>query len=1125
MGSRLDSGIYLRHIPPLLPLLLSGCLINVGPGPDLGTCANPPEGVYTYGEIGIGTCVSGPGDMEFFEQDGKTWLAVSNADPYRNFSGGSLLLIDFDSIDFTVERNILGDLEAYSLATEPYVGGIGYVADRKLMLLTGRYSEDARTRDYDDRVFVIDVSDPQNPQPWSEGDELRLKDDPFPIVVNGESGQAYIVNLTDHSISVIDTTTTPLEVVDIAAPPQLDSGIFTDLDTSGSLAELAGLTIQSTKYLTADQWTLSWVDGTYRIWAPTDDGYVRWSTGDQENYVQSAYGLDLFPELSSDVTAINDPSMSLLGGLLMSFFSDNGTIRSATQGTIGVGDWVILDTPYLVGGTGWDADLGGPIVLSIEEIPTMFYDGRSGSGGASIGVAYAEDGEVYIRHSDAVLTPPSGESYEDPFVWNDPNTGGLRMWFSHWNGENWTIGLSEGYDTVTWSNVETVLSLDGGHVAAPVVTYTNGRYLMWFTESTGTQWTHNVTWSYDGRDWQDPIQVLSDDRSFDLSQPPRVGLQVDASGSWRIEGANAGVLDGYVAAGAGEFFALENGFSLQMANGQEFSSDILADFSVNGVVPGSFAEINGVDTLFVTTTGDDLRTHIGALQRLNGVWYGVNANVIPAGDGGNEAGADSPVIFGEDGDWTLFYGATDSEGLTTIRRAESSDGIHFSPQRGRVVQSEASFDSYSQLPHSVQITEDEDIRLWYGGSNGNRFHIGAAISTDNGETFAPEPGPIDEYQMSTGQPTDFDDSGVRDPLVFTADGSTQMYYSGFDGAAWNIGHAILEDDIWVRSQHPVNDEALAALSGLWHTFSANGVHSPVISSSANYYEVLYGGFDGNINRVGRAVADLDSPQTLFPTQRFPTVGDYLTFATDRGDYQGSVIELEQSVQAFSTSGIGVAGMTYDEQKGFLYLPSKLASFLYVIDVRDDSDGTFEDTNYLDIETILRVKTITGVNGFRDVIRVGDLLYLTSRQPDGIVVLNLDEIEDNNTKEASDISALAALPLHSLLEDGELDTLATIGGAGIAITNDKETLLATHFRGNGVYAFDLEMGAYGQEVAWIPNIGENPHKIVISPNGRYAVVANYIGEIDELTVSSTLAIIDLEPTSDTYLEVVTWLVNR
>ena len=50
--------------------------------------------------------------------------------------------------------------------------------------------------------------------------------------------------------------------------------------------------------------------------------------------------------------------------------------------------------------------------------------------------------------------------------------------------------------------------------------------------------------------------------------------------------------------------------------------------------------------------------------------------------------------------------------------------------------------------------------------------------------------------------------------------------------------------------------------------------------------------------------------------------------------------------------------------------------------------------------------------------------------------------------------------------------------------------------------------------------------MLSPDGRYAVVANFAGEVSPTNLAeSTLAIIDVDETSPTYLEVLTWVVNQ
>ena len=255
----------------------------------------------------------------------------------------------------------------------------------------------------------------------------------------------------------------------------------------------------------------------------------------------------------------------------------------------------------------------------------------------------------------------------------------------------------------------------------------------------------------------------------------------------------------------------------------------------------------------------------------------------------------------------------------------------------------------------------------------------------------------------------------------------------------------------------------------------------------------------------------------------------MSFTTEQGRTGTSVIELAQANQFFSTSGTGMSAMTHDPARGFLYVVSKLDAFVYVVDVRDDSGGTLDDSNYLDLET-LAVTPSSGTTGYRGALLdpARDRLYLTSRSPEGVVILDLTQLVDNDAKEVSWYTAMGVLAMQSeITNDRGVDSTSRIGGAGMTLSADGRYLLATHHRSNAVAAFDLEQGAWGEEIAWLAHIGENPHVVRLTPDGRHAVVANYVGDVDPdgRATSATLAVIDMDPESETFLEVVTWLVNR
>ena len=67
-----------------------------------------------------------PADIAFFEDtQGKTWLSVANANHYYNFDSGSVLLIDWESVDKTKgATNLMHTLSAVANDTSNYIGAV-----------------------------------------------------------------------------------------------------------------------------------------------------------------------------------------------------------------------------------------------------------------------------------------------------------------------------------------------------------------------------------------------------------------------------------------------------------------------------------------------------------------------------------------------------------------------------------------------------------------------------------------------------------------------------------------------------------------------------------------------------------------------------------------------------------------------------------------------------------------------------------------------------------------------------------------------------------------------------------------------------------------------------------------
>jgi predicted GH43/DUF377 family glycosyl hydrolase len=1114
----------------LLLLALTACVSQPGPGPDLGDCADVPEGIYSFGELGIGTCLAGPVDLRFYQRDGRTWLGVTNANPFRLFTTGSLLSIGVDDLDLDQPVHDISKLEAYALPLESYTGRLGVDASRGLAVVPSRLSADTYTTTSTDQAWLINLQDPTAPAFVQDKRFITVRADPYEVVIDERNDRAFVLNATSYSISVIDLGSSPPTLLD-PAPASLITGItYDDADGSGSTFELLGDVIVTTSQqhiVTTDQWTGTWIEGTTRLWAETPLGLQRW-TGSGSSYAASGFGAELGLDLSETLTHVSDPWISSGTSNLIAHFADAGMILTTeTDGS--AGGWGVSGiSAALIGGEDWNASLGGPSVVTVDGRVLMYFDGRTEPGAAgSIGVATTADSVSFNAQAEPLLTPDGTlTDLAHPSVLVDVFTGNVRMWLGAVRDGRWTIALSESPDGVTaWSSPEVVLELPGEHAGAPFVAWVGGRYEMWLAVSEGGAWHHAHAWSWDGETWSDPELLFAPEIDFDPTRPPRAGVQIDSSLAWRVEGANTGLLNAPLISGSEAAFSSQ-GFSLRAAAGHEVGTTVAGLRSAGGVIPGSVLDVDGWKTLYVTLIDEDGRGSLAALRPLGDTWGTAAANLIPTNSGGNVAGASAPVVYEHDGAYHMLY-AAERAGLTTIRHAVSEDGLSFTPTDGGALTSLPALAVQAAIPGSVEQLTDGTLRLWFAGTDGGAFRVSAADSTD-GVRFTPVTLGSSAAHLSEGEPGTFDDSGVRDPMVVLDGDKRRMWYSGFDGSIWAIGTATQEaDGSWTRRIADLAEVPTAVLSPVSRTFAAISVHRPVAEPVPGGWRLWHAGDDGFNERIGQAFATEDR---VFPTWRFPTPGDTLGFVTRRGETGRSEIRLDQTVDGVRLpSPAGDNGPTaalFDEARGLLFAVAQSSGLILAIDVRDDSTATWDDLNYLDIEAVLRVRTTTGLIGFNDLVLAADnRLYLASQEPDAIVIIDTSVLVDDDVKQVYDTPALAALTMHDLTDDADNASAGQLGAAGLALVPSQDLLIVTHFRDNSVSIFDLSVGAHGEEIRYIEHIGENPHVVRVSPDERYAVIGVNQGDVYDSVASSQLAILDLDQTSPTYLSVISRIVNR
>ncbi|MCB9762874.1 MAG: hypothetical protein H6739_23945 [Alphaproteobacteria bacterium] len=1132
---------------PSLPAVTLVALLTLGgcressPLPDVGACADYPAGIYDYGDIGIGTCLSGPVDLKWRADPAdpsQVTLLVTNANPYLDFTDGSVLAIDLSQVPLDGGEVVVSDVAASAISLPRFVGYMDLVPARDLLLVTGRYTEDARTRvGFDDLQFV-DVSDPWalSAAPVGPGGAttLQLMSDPAPLVYDPTSGYAFVTNLTSHTVSVVDALADPIDVVDAVPGSFVSAGRFFDADGSGSRVEIASLEVYDSTAVIDQDWTVAFAEGSYRLWLPEPGGVIRVQSQGASLWRDSGLGYDFTAaDIDAAITGIADPQPFFAEGTQYMTWADasGDGIFLSEEGAF-AGNWVHLAQIVAPRSGAWDAAIGGPMPVRDGGLTWLFYDGVNAQGRGGIGLAVGE-ADSYRRVSDLpVLTQANGAHDSvraaDPYVLFDTQADVWRMYYSAYDGDTWTIGHAESPDLVEWTaDPEPVFSVDAQDVAAPVVVYGNGGFRMWTARGDGTGWTVGLATSVDGTRWVDE----GDELDLDVTdvEPPGVGLFAQVSRTWGVRGDTLGPTGDETLAGNVEIIA-DRGVFFELSAGALLTPDTAPALAANGVQVDSFLSEAGL--VYATVIDADGVPRVGLADWNDGAPVLREDALLEGQSGSFDAnGVSHAVVFPVDGGYRMLYAGTDGD-TTSIGAAESSDGVVWTTDHTVAFARGDSWDSIRMLPGSVVVEDDGSYTLWYTGSDSNtRSRVGRATSAD-GVSWTRVPGADDPWDFAPGAPGTFDDSAVRHPWVLSVDGTEHLWYAGFDGESWNIGYASrpVGESEWTRATAPWSGEVRAVLTGYDGNFDADQAYRPVVwKDDDGVFQALYTGQDGAVPRVGRASGL--SPDRLYRAPLVPTAGDVVEFTTWLGDYdQETAISLKRQLEGYETNGEAISLMHLDEARGVVYVASKTANFIYVLDIRDDSTDSWRDANYLNIEAVLVANTDVGAIGFRGMIAPAgsDRLYALNDSPESIMAFDLTLLEDDDRTDVLPAAVVGWLPtsragaLNAGRDAGATNSVA-LGPAQVVLRDN--LLFVTNFNDNTIGVYDLRLGAYGALIHEIGPLGENPYSMAISPDGTLLAVADYVGELDGLRVSSSLSIVDIDPESPTWLEVVARIVNQ
>lgn len=1089
-----------------------------------------PDGVYEYGQIGIGTCLAAPVDLAFLD-DGR--LAVANANSFGDFTGGSLLTLDVSTVG--AGRTLVTDLAPAAVDLPSFAGAMAVIPEHGLVAVPTRLSAEARTRQVDDDLWFVDVSDPAAPAlatDWGDaGGRMTVGADPNATLYDPAARRLWVANRTDHDVMMIDVSAAPGEIVPPGGEGRVTADDFVDADQSGSRASFVTLEAVDAEIPRSLHYELDWNVATVRAWIPDGRGLARVTGNGEDLWVRSAVEYDLAVDDSGGAVAeILSPWFYYQDdGMVRMLFVDEGNIRVAESATIDdsvelpLTAWRFDTDPLLEPAeSGWDTVIGGPAMVSEGGTWYLFYDGGDG-GARGIGLAASTDGYTFVRQLTEPLLGGETESYRDPFVFFDAQAGRWRMYFSVIDGDAWSIGQAWSDDLLTWEESEVRFAPPGG-ASAPALGYYGGRFHLFYVKHSLDRSVWEAT-SVDGYTWEERGPAFALDATA-AGDRPRIALETVPEGVFTLADDEGDVLPVVLASGD-TLVDDTNGYAVRVAVGQVLDPE---DF---GAVASGGVQLDAVDDgeAFFTVIDGDGRPAIaaGALDGERRVSVEPETLVLEGDADWSADGVYSPVVATVGGERVMWFAGI-AGGVSAIGRAVQSGGRWVADPEP-VFDPGEEWDSVGVAPGSVVLEADGTLRLYYTGDDGDTLRIGEATSTD-GVRWTRVEGERDAWSLDPGTPGDWDDSGVRDPYVIREGDVEHLWYAGSDGTAWRIGYASrTSGGDWERSTG-ADGGSRPILSVSDAVFGRQAVRRPVVVDDAGGRALWYTGEDAAVGRVGLAV--LDAPDRAWRDLRLPTLADTWGFTVVPERDEDAILLDVVTGSGAESMALGCASMAWDEGRGFVYVACTETAQIYVLDARDDSATLGSDLNALDIEGVLQwtptlqeAGSAASENGFRQVWYDAerDWLWALASIPESLSAFDLSRLEDNDEREALSTAVVASLTLPNRDRDEGVPTEANLGPGRVLFHPDGRYAFVSNFNDNSVAVYDFALGAPATLVALVDDLGENPYAMAIDPSGTRLWVANLTGEVRGEAAAATLVAIDVDPASPDFLTPIGWVVNR
>ena len=251
----------------------------------------------------------------------------------------------------------------------------------------------------------------------------------------------------------------------------MSAAVYKDNSGFGGNARLVTFDILDKDLLPDDTWTLTWIEGSWRLWTPQSDGLIRNTTHLASNTegvitgTQSPMGVELAIEDAPDaVVEVVDPHFVDLGYGRMLFESD-GEIWGATTGDY-LGDWRFDQIQPLSADDGsWNAYMGGPSVVSGVEDIWMFFDAQADQvletvhrPSVLLPPSMASTGPCWMKHCWSPAIPTRANILRTPThsLMVKPACGACCT--AHLMVETWSIGHAYSEDLEIWTAEETPFS-------------------------------------------------------------------------------------------------------------------------------------------------------------------------------------------------------------------------------------------------------------------------------------------------------------------------------------------------------------------------------------------------------------------------------------------------------------------------------------------------------------------------------------------------------------------------------------------------------------------------------------------------------------------------------------------